>query len=212
MKNSLLLTCTALLLSSCAQMKIVKTDIATGATNPRAIYIRHFDVTYCDFIGHHAGGPGERPIRRSLAPAEFAIDLRNELQKLAPAMVLKNDEIPPRTGWLVTGDFVLVEAARPSKVKMHVRVYDLESRKERGDSKDSDASRELAAGRGNIIYEFDVAGGSRNSTSVGSIYAPGLGYSVPFDFKNAAERIQLALSTDPHRLGERSSALPPWRY
>ena len=40
---------------------------------------------------------------------------------------------------------------------------------------------------------------------MGSIYAPGLGYAEPFDFKNAAERIMLALNTDPFRYGDRSS-------
>lgn len=216
MKNRLFALCTVLLLSSCAGTKIVHTDIATGATNPKAIYIRPFDVTYTDYIGKHTGGPGERPIRRSLAPAEFAIDLRNELSKMAPALVLKDDEVA-HVGWLVTGDFELVDAGDPnlrgwvgwgagrSRVKLHVRVIDLESRKARGDAKEADASRELAKGRGNIIYEFDVAGGSNASGSMGSIYAPGLGYSVPFDFKNAAERIRMALTPDPHRFGDRTS-------
>jgi len=39
----------------------------------------------------------------------------------------------------------------------------------------------------------------------GQIYAPGLGDAEPFDFKNAAERVMLALSTDPYRLGARTS-------
>jgi hypothetical protein len=215
MKNCLIALCTAFLLTSCAGTRIVKTDIATGATNPRAIYIRPFDVTYTDYIGHHAGGLGERPIRRSLAPAEFATDLRNELEELAPAMVLKDDEVP-HIGWLVTGDFVLVDAGNPAKrsfgfklgashVKIHVRVIDLEAKNTRGDSKDADASKEQAAGRGNIIYEFDVEGGSNLSGPLGSLYAPGLGYSVPFDFKNAAERIHQALTPDAMRFGDRTS-------
>jgi hypothetical protein len=217
MKNRLIALCTALLMTSCAGMKVVHTDVATGATNPKAIYIRPFDVTYTDYIGHHAGGLGERPIRRSLAPAEFAIDLRNELNKIAPALVLKDDEIG-KVGWLVTGDFVLVDAGNPykrgllgfnagqSRVKLHVRVIDLEAKNTRGDSKEADAAKEQSQGRGNIIYEFDVAGGSNFTGSMGSLYAPGLGYSVPFDFKNAAERIMIALSPDPYRLGERTSS------
>lgn len=215
MKNSLLVLSTVLLLTSCAGMRITKTDIATGATNPKAIYIRPFDVTYTDYIGHHAGGLGERPIRRSLAPAEFAIDLRNELSKIAPAMVLKDDEVA-HTGWLVTGDFVLVDAGNPdlrkvgltagqSRVKLHVRVIDLEAKNVRGDSKEADAAKEQAKGRGNIIYEFDVEGGSNYSGNAGLIYAPGYGYSVPFDFKNAAERIMMALTPDPLRYGDRTS-------
>jgi hypothetical protein len=214
MKNSLIALCTVLLLTSCAGTKIVKTDIATGATNPQAIYIRPFDITYTDYVGHHSGGLGERPIRRSLAPAEFATDLRNELSEMAPSMVLKDDEVA-HVGWLVTGDFVLVDAGDPvkrlsfisgrSKVKIHVRVIDLEAKNTRGDSKDADASKEQTQGRGNIIYEFDVEGGSRFSGSLGSLYAPGLGYSVPFDFKNAAERIHQALTPDPMHYGDRTS-------
>lgn len=218
MKNSLTALCTVLLLTSCAGTRIVHTDVATGATNPRAIYIRPFDVTYTDYIGDHTGGLGERPIRRSLAPAEFAYDLRNELDKIAPAMVLKNDEVA-HIGWLVTGDFELVDAGCPaarglvgftagrSRVKLHVRVIDLESKKGRADSKDADASKEQAKGRGNIIYEFDVAGGSNFSGPFGSISAPGAGYSVPFDFKNAADRIGMALTPDALRYGDRPSTV-----
>ena len=202
MKNSLLALCTVLLLASCAGTRIVHTDIATGARNPSAIYIRPFDVTYTDFIGHHVGGPGERPIRRSLAPA----------------LVLKDDEVP-HVGWLVTGDFVLVDAGDPlarhalgfnfgrSRVKLHVRIIDLEAKNTRADAKEADASKEQSGGRGNIIYEFDVAGGSHFSGPIGDIYAPGLGYSVPFDFKNAAETIMLALSTDPYKYGARTAAM-----
>ena len=216
MKNSLIALCTALLLSSCAGVKVVHTDVATGATNPKAIYIQPFDVTYCDYIGRHDGGLGERPIRRSLAPAEFAKDLKVELAKIAPTMVLKDNEVA-HTGWLVTGDFELVDAGVPaarlligtnaghSRVKLHVRIIDLESRNTRADSKDADASKEQAKGRGNIIYEFDVAGGSRFSGPMGSVYAPGLSYSVPFDFKNAAERIGQAVTPDPLRYGDHSS-------
>jgi len=218
MKNRLFALSIIVLLASCAQMKVVKTDVATGATNPKAIYIRPFDVTYTDYIGHHSGGDGERPIRRSLAPAEFATDLCNELSEIAPAKVLKDDETA-HVGWLVTGDFVLVDAGNPylrglvgfnagrSRVKLHVRVIDLESKTVRGDSKEADASKELAKGRGNIIYEFDVAGGSRFTGPLGSVSAPGLGYSVPFDFKNAAERIKVALSPDPFRYGDRTTTL-----
>jgi Domain of unknown function (DUF4410) len=219
MKYSLLALCTSLLLASCAGTKIVQTDIATGATNPKAIYVRPFDVADAAFYGQHNGGHGEWPIRKSLAPAEFAIDLRNELSKLAPSMVLKNDEMPPRVGWLVVGYFEIINSGNPeartligtdagaSHVRLHVRILDLESGKKRGDAKDADEARELAQGKGNIIYEFTVEGGSHCSAALGSIYAPGLGYAVPFDFKNAAERIMMALSTDPHRLGQRDSTI-----
>jgi Domain of unknown function (DUF4410) len=217
MKQSLTALCSALLLASCAGTHVTKTDVATGATQPKAIYIRPFDVTYTDYVGEHSGGPGERPVRSSLAPAEFAGALKDELCKIAPALVLKENETA-HTGWLVSGDLQLVDAGSPaaryafglfgagrSKVKIHVRVVDLERKNGRGDSKDADASKELSKGRGNIIYEFDVEGGSNASGRFGSIYAPGLGYSVPFDFKNAAERIAMALTPDPHRYGVRTS-------
>jgi hypothetical protein len=216
MKQSLL-ALSAMLLAACAGVHVSKTDVATGATGPKAIYIRPFDITYTDYIGHHSGGPGERPIRRSLAPAEFAEDLRYELSKTAPARVLKDDEVV-HTGWLVTGDLVLVDAGNPtarnffgvfkagqSKVKIHVRVTDLDGKNGRADAKEADPSKELASGRGNIIYEFDVEGGSGASGKVGSIYAPGLGYSVPFDFRNAAERIALAITPDAQHYGVRTS-------
>ena len=222
MKNSLIALCSALLLASCADTtnpaRIVHTDIATGATNPKAIYIRPFDVTYTDYIGHHSGGKGERPIRRSLAPAEFAENLREEVEKIAPAMVLKEDDIPPNVGWLITGDFELIDAGSPTRravsltagrshLKLHVRVIDLEKKNARGDAKEADVSKEQAAGRGNIIYEFDVVDGSKYSGPYGSIYAPGLGYSVPFDFRNAAELIALALTPDPYRYGNRTNTV-----
>jgi hypothetical protein len=213
-----LLTLSALFLVACAGVHVTKTDVATGATGPKAIYVRPFDVTYTDYIGHHSGGIGERPIRRSLAPVEFAEDLRSQLSRTAPARVLKDDEVA-HSGWLVTGDLVLVDAGNPtarnffgvfgagkSKVKIHVRVTDLDAKNGRADAKESDASKELASGRGNIIYEFDVEGGSGSSGAYGSIYAPGLGYAVPFDFKNAAERIALALTPDAQHYGYRSSS------
>jgi hypothetical protein len=58
-----------------------------------------------------------------------------------------------------------------------------------------------------VIYEFDVAGGSRLSGPAGSVYAPGAGYSATFDYRNAAERVMLALSRDPHKYGQRSSVV-----
>ena len=212
MKNSLLALSTALLLTSCAGTQISHTDVATGATNPAAIYIRPFEITYTDFVGANPGGPGARDIRRSLAPAEFGEDLKEELSKIAPSMVLKKDEVA-HVGWLVTGDIELVDSGNPTKrffagtfgagqtkIKTHIRVTDLEAKNVRGDS-----SKGSTKGSGNIIYEFDVVGGSGDSGSIGSIYAPGLGYSVPFDYKNVAERIMMTLTPDPHHYGIRTS-------
>jgi Domain of unknown function (DUF4410) len=221
MKNCLLVLCSTLLLSACAGVRVSHTDVATGATNPRSIYIRPFDVTYTEFHGRHHSD-GEKPIRRSLIPAEFAEDLKEELEKIAPAMVLKEDEAP-RTGWLVEGDFDLVHAGSPigralpgnifgvgsSEVIIHVRVTDLDAHRTTVvDAKDKDAAdvhRAVQTSQGAIVYEFDVKGGSRATGKFGSITAPGLGYAVPFDFRNAAERIYMALTADSHGYGVRTS-------
>jgi hypothetical protein len=56
-----------------------------------------------------------------------------------------------------------------------------------------------------VIYEFDMAGGSRGQGKLGTLRASGLGKATPFDLRNAAERILLVLSPDPFHFGERSS-------
>lgn len=219
MKKPILLLCSALFLAGCAGVHVSKTYVATGATHPRSIYIRPFSVSQCDFSGHHRN-LGERPIRRSLAPREFADALQEELSKIAPAMVLANDEVP-RTGWLVTGDLEVVNAGNPARrfffgwagagrshVLIHVRVIDVGHHSARlSDKKEIASSTSYAQSSrlGDVIYEFDLTGGSRGSGKLGSIYAPGLGYATPFDFRNAAERVMFALSTDPDRYGIRNS-------
>ena len=60
-------------------------------------------------------------------------------------------------------------------------------------------------GTRDTIYEFDVAGGSRLTGRHGSVMAPGLGYSVPFDYRNTAERIYQTLEPDFARYGVRTS-------
>ena len=60
-----------------------------------------------------------------------------------------------------------------------------------------------------MVYEFDVAAGSTVDRN-GSIYSPGMGYPLPFDFRNAAELIALTLTPDPFRYGVRNS--PVMRY
>lgn len=206
----------ALLLTSCAGVRVSETQTAAVVTErPSAIYIQPFSVEGAEFTGYHAGGRGERPIRQSLAPAEFSQNLKEELEKLAPTRVLKDDEVAVE-GWLVEGSLDVVHAGNPvkrllgppavnpigrSRVQMHVRVTDLGSRVLASDEKDSGTLRR----RGQVIYEFDVAGGSRFTGKRGSITAPGLGYAVPFDYRNAAERIRHALEPDPHRYGVRTS-------
>jgi hypothetical protein len=63
--------------------------------------------------------------------------------------------------------------------------------------------------KGAVIYEFDVAGGSHSTGKFGSITAPGLGYAVTFDYRNAAERIYEALTTDEFKFGLRDSPTIP---
>ena len=48
--------------------------------------------------------------------------------------------------------------------------------------------------------------GGSHGEGWGSIYAPGEGYAAPFDYKNAAERVLMALSVDPMRTGVRTSS------
>ena len=210
MKNTLLLLTAACALTGCAGVQVSKTDIATGATNPRAIYIRSY-ADEAKFAGHH-GGAGEQPIRHSLAPAAYSKALKEQLSKMAPAMVLADDETPT-TGWLVETNLEVVDAGNPnarhlippgagrSEVKLHVRVTDVSGRHRGSDVNDMGKGR----GRGDVLYEFDLDGGSRLSGSLGTIYAPGWGYASTFDYKNAAERVYMALSVDPLNYGARQS-------
>ncbi len=208
MKNTLLLLASCAL-TGCAGVQVAKTDIATGATDPKAIYIRSY-ADEAQFLGHQGGG--EAPIRHSLAPATFSKALKEELEKMAPARVLANNE-RPTTGWLVESNLELVDAGNPnvrhlllpgagaSKVKIHVRVIDVAGAHAGADVNDMGKGR----GRGNVLYEFDLDGGSNLTGSIGSIYAPGWGYAPTFDYKNAAERVYMALSVDAHKYGVRNS-------
>ena len=220
MKQTLLVLSVACALTGCAGVKVVHVDVASGAIKPRAIYIRSYIADDAHYTGRHEntderpyGGDGEKEIRRSLAPAAFSQALRQQLQEIAPALVLADNETPT-TGWLVESNLEWVNAGSPalravlgpvgvgrSQVRIHVRITDVEHHHGRLDAKD--ASKGHA--NGDVLYEFDLAGGSHLQGPHGSIYAPGLGYAEPFDFKNAAERVMLALNTDPFRYGNRSS-------
>ena len=212
-----------ILLCSCADMYVSKTEVATpcgsaaaaidakdygsmgvhmatncgvGATNPRAIYIRPFCIDTAVFEGDEAASDGEMPIRKALTPIEFSENLKEELERIAPARVLKDTE-SPRLGWLVEGRFDRVDGGSPlarfffgnfgagrSFLALHVRVTDVE--------------------RGCVVYEFDMAGGSRYQGKLGTIRASGLGRATHFDLRNAAERIYITLSTNPYRYAERA--------
>ncbi len=139
------------------------------------------------------------PIRKSLTPIQFAGDLKDELSKLAPARILKEDEVP-RVGWLVEGNFDVVDGGDPSArfffgnlgagrsyLLLHVKVTDVVAHR--------------------VVYEFDMAGGSRGQGKLGTLRASGLGQATAFDLRNAAERIMLVLSPDPFRYGARSSVV-----
>lgn len=214
MKNTLLALGAVCTFTGCAGVGISHTDVASGATKPQAIYVRSYIAEDAGFKGYHGGGAGNRAIRRSLAPAEFSKAIKEEMEKMAPAMVLGEGDVP-EVGWLVESQIEYVHAGSPtlralpvlgtpgglgrSKVNIHVRVTDVNGIYV---SNDKDSSK---SGNGRVLYEFDLDGGSRGSGHLGSVYAPGLGYSVPFDYKNAAERVLYALSVDPHGYGMRSS-------
>jgi len=214
-----------MLLCSCADMYVTKTDVATaggaesapvdtkefgsidgvrmvtncgvGASNPKAIYIRPFCIDNAAFGGDQTASDGEMPIRKALTPVSFASTLKQQLEKIAPARILTEDE-SPRTGWLVEGEFTVVEGGSPaarffagnfgagrSFLAMHVRITDVD--------------------KGVVIYEFDVAGGSRLQGKLGTVRASGLGRATPFDLVNAAERIYLALEPNAFRYGSRAN-------
>jgi hypothetical protein len=209
------------LFCSCADMYVTKTDVAgstasteakdsdskngvhmvtncgVGASGPKAIYIRPFCIDSATFTGDQTASDGEMPIRKALTPIEFAGDLKEQLEKLAPARILKEDETP-RTGWLVEGEFTMVDGGSPlgrfflgtfgvgrSILAMHVKVTDVD--------------------KGITVYEFDMAGGSRHQGRHGTIRASGLGQATPFDLVNAAERIYLVLEPNAFRYGTRAN-------
>ena len=211
----------SILLCSCADMYVVKSDVAGGSTrtttsdakdskgvymttncgvgahDPKAIYIRPFCIDTAIFTGDQTNSDGEMPIRKALTPVEFAGVLKEQLEKIAPARILKADETP-RIGWLVEGEFTLVDGGSAAgralffghfgvgqaHLALHVRVTDVE--------------------RGIVVYEFDMAGGSNLQGRGGTVRASGLGYARSFDLVNAAERIYLVLTPNAFRYGARS--------
>lgn len=177
------------------------TSCGVGAANPSAIYIRPFCVDTATFQGDEASSDGEMPIRKALAPVEFAGALKEQLEKIAPARILKDSETP-RVGWLVEGQFDLIDGGSPlgrfflgnlsagrSVLALHVKITDVE--------------------KGIVVYEFDMSGGSRFQGKLGTVRASGLGRATHFDLNNAAERIYLTLSTNPYRYGDRANVSLP---
>jgi hypothetical protein len=210
----------SILLCSCADMYVVKSQVAggsrtttsdakdskgvymttncgVGAYAPKAIYIRPFCIDTAVFTGDQTNSDGEMPIRKALTPVEFAGVLKEQLEKMAPARILKDYETP-RTGWLVEGEFAMVDGGSiigrsiffghfgvgQSHLALHVRVTDVD--------------------RGVVVYEFDMAGGSNLQGRGGTVRASGLGYARSFDLVNAAERIYLVLTPNAFRYGTRT--------
>ncbi len=221
----LLAIVTSILLCSCADMYVTKTEVATpggeavgpvdakdygstrvhmvsncgvGASRPAAIYIRPFCIDTALFQGDEAVSDGEMPIRKALTPIEFAEDLKQELELIAPARILKENE-SARVGWLVDGHFETIDGGSPlarfffgnlgagrSFLALHVRVTDVQ--------------------RGIVVYEFDMAGGSGYQGKLGTLRSSGLGKATHFDLRNAAERVYLTLSANPYGYANRADA------
>jgi hypothetical protein len=127
--------------------------------------------------------------------------LKEQLEKIAPARILKSHE-SPSVGWLVDGQFETVDGGSPagrfflgsfgvgrSILALHVRVTDVRS--------------------GSVLYEFDMAGGSKLQGRHGTVRASGLGRATHFDLQNAAERVYLTLSANPYRYGARGNVSLP---
>jgi hypothetical protein len=221
--KSFIVIVSSVFLCSCANMLVTKTEVSTagggvssptdgkdfsksgvymitncgvGAYDPRAIYIRPFCIDNAVFQGDQADSDGEMPIRKALAPVELAQDMKEELERIAPARILKDNEVP-RVGWLIEGNFTAVDGGSPlgrfffgnfgagrSFLALHVKITDVE--------------------RHTVVYEFDMAGGSGYQGKLGTLRASGLGKATHFDLRNAAERMYLTLSTNPGRYAARS--------
>lgn len=158
------------------------TNCGVGASAPKAIYIRPFCIDTASFTDD-MGTAGEAVIRKALIPVEFARDLKEQLEKLAPARVLADDETP-RTGWLIEGEFAVVDSSHPSRLALHVKVTDVD--------------------KGITVYEFDMSGGSNGQWHWGTLRSAGHGRASHFDLENAAERIYLVLEPNPFRYGKRT--------
>ena len=159
------------------------TNCGVGEANPSAIYIRPFCIDTAVFRNDVAASDAEMPIRRALTPVAFAQDLKEELSKMAPTRILKDDEAP-KVGWMVEGRFDNVNS-NVSSLAMHVKVTDVEKHR--------------------VIYEFDMAGGNHGQGVFGTIRGSGGRFATSFDLRNAAERILLVLSPDTFRFGARST-------
>jgi hypothetical protein len=208
MKHIFLAIIAAFTFCSCAGTRVTKTNFASGALHPKKIFIKPFDAA--SFTGNH-GTEAMKTIRESQAGLVFAEILKEQTEKIAPTTVLGHGESADG-GWLITGSLEIVDAGHPcwralfghlgagrSGILVHVRVIDADL-----GGNWSDKGGKGAAG--NVLYDFEVAGGSRLQGRAGTIMASGLGYATPHDYRNAAERIYKTLEPDLERYGARSSA------
>jgi len=201
-----LLSLATLSFVGCANVEVTKTYVASGAHHPSSIYIRPFTVATATFTGDH-GPAGELPIRQALAPAELSMALKEELAKIAPTMVIDDNDIPEE-GWVVNGNIDLVDggnqaqrffarhtgAGRTTAV-VHVRVT-------RAGEESGESDGKGGAPNG-VLYAFDVKSSSKLADAAGSVYSSGLGSSAMFDYRNIAEEVMRVLSPDPYRYGVR---------
>ena len=188
-----------LLLAGCAQSTVRKTYVATTAPLPKAFYIQPFDIAGTELTGWMHPSTGERPLRKAIAPLEFAEALRYELAKVAPTAVLEPGQKAPE-GWVVSGSFDVVDAGKPA-----LRALPVLGCLGVGGSKFVAHVKMTDAKTGQVIHAFDVSGGSGGTARLGNTGAPGYGNALNHDMKNAAERIMLAISSDPMRYGLRAN-------
>jgi hypothetical protein len=127
------------------------------------------------FKGDEAVSDGEMPIRKTLAPVKFALDLKEQLEKIEPARILKNSQ-SPRTGRLVRDHFTLISISPRS------------------------CTSESPMSRHSRLRIRDRRG-SREQGRHGTIRS-NLGRATHFDMVNAAERIYITLSANPYRYDE----------
>src|SRR5437899_9887163 len=94
-----------------SHVRMITANCGVGAYNPRAIYIRPFCVDTAKFTGDQAQTDGEMPIRKALAPVEFAEDLKEQLEIISQALHLTPCE-KTRIGGLVAVEFYVVVSRR----------------------------------------------------------------------------------------------------
>lgn len=204
MKIQLLVFSIGVLLSGCAGVRVANVEVASGETNPEAIYIRPFNMNYA---AYNDGRNPNGAVRASLIPKAFAGMLEEQLGKLAPAMVINDHEYPP-LGWLVEGDIDCLDAYSSTAMKIHFRITDYGTpggARFNPSKAGVDTYQAVRHGDGRIVYEFDVKGGQLARAPFHNNASRSGRDGVYEDLQNAAERVMLALSPDPFRYGARGT-------